>query len=85
MNVASGLISVLLSPITTYIELTVSEPCQTLREARRSKKVYADREKRFSLLNLLRRQKQACSENEQTNTPLVHVASVTEHYYHGHH
>ena len=85
MNVASGIFSILLSPITTYLELTVAEPCQTLREARRSKKIYADREKRFSLLSLLRRQKEACSVEEQSNTPLVHVASVTEHYYHGHH
>ena len=74
-----NIISALLSPVTVYLELTVAEPCQAIREAHRSKKVYA-RKRRFSLMSLLKRQRTASSPAEE-NTPFMHVASVTEHYY----
>lgn len=82
-----NILNVLLAPITTYLELTVSEPCQTIRAVRRSRKVLAKKDpaKRFSLIALLRRQKSLASPNEEVATPLMHVASVTEHYYRHYH
>ena len=78
-----SLVSFLLSPISTYIQLTVSEPCGELRKARHTKKVYSAqaKEPHFSLLAFLQRQKKMSSAGTSESTPVPHVTSVTEHYY----
>ncbi|MFN8389171.1 MAG: hypothetical protein U0136_02635 [Bdellovibrionota bacterium] len=75
-----SLVSFLLNPIATYLELTVTEPCRNIKQVRREKKVVAAPEKRFSLLSALRNQKRNSSPDDES-TPLVHIHSVTEHYY----
>jgi hypothetical protein len=76
-----SIVSFLLSPVATYLELTVAEPCRNIQQVRREKKVLVARDKHFSLLSVLNRQKKAASPDDHDSVPLMQVESVTEHYY----
>jgi len=76
-----SLLSNIVSPLNTYFELTISEPCKTLKQVSREKHVFAFQPKRFSLLNLLRKQREDAAVQQDGRQPLVKVASVKEHYY----
>ena len=91
-----SLLSQIVSPFATYFELTVSEPCRTIKKATREKRVFADRvpqisnsqfsaqqisKRRFSLWNLIKRQRAEAASDANMPTPMIHIASVKEHYY----
>jgi len=70
--------SLFTSIISTYFELTVSEPCKELGRATRDMHLFAEKKPRFSILDLLRRQKMNSSYDGPA--PMIHVNSVKEHY-----
>ena len=80
-----------MSSLREYFSLTVAGPCTTIREQRRRPKGGAPvpKQKRFSILETVRKQRQMMSPEKEGALPhdgsgqIVHVESVTAHYLKG--